>query len=43
VVQRVFGLRSRSDIEDWVKEALGRGGNVAQKHGSQESGVGSQP
>ena len=31
VVQRVFGLRSRSDIEDWVKEALSRGSSVAQK------------
>jgi peroxiredoxin len=31
VVQRVFGLRSRSDIEDWIKEALGRGRSVAQK------------
>jgi glutathione peroxidase-family protein len=24
VMERVFGLRSRSDIEDWVKEALGK-------------------
>lgn len=31
VVQRVFGLRSRSDIEDWIKEALSRGSSVAQK------------
>jgi thiol-disulfide isomerase/thioredoxin len=31
VVQRVFGLRSRSDIEDWIKEALGHGSSVAQK------------
>jgi peroxiredoxin len=31
VVQRVFGLRSRSDIEGWIKEALGRGRSVAQK------------
>src|SRR5512146_916945 len=29
VVARVFGLRSRSDIEDWVKEALSHGNNVA--------------
>jgi thiol-disulfide isomerase/thioredoxin len=28
VVQRVFGLRSRSDIEDWVKEALNHGGGT---------------
>ena len=31
VVQRVFGLRSRSDIEDWVKEALSKGSSVAEK------------
>ena len=31
VVQRVFGLRSRSDIEDWIKEALAHGSSVAQK------------
>jgi thiol-disulfide isomerase/thioredoxin len=31
VVARVFGLRSRSDIEDWIKEALSRGSSVAQK------------
>ncbi|HLK33911.1 MAG TPA: TlpA disulfide reductase family protein [Terriglobales bacterium] len=31
VVERVFGLRSRSDIEDWIKEALSRGSNVAQR------------
>ncbi len=31
VVTRVFGLRSRSDIEDWIKEALSRGSSVAQK------------
>lgn len=29
VVARVFGLRSRSDIEDWVKEALSHGSNAA--------------
>jgi len=31
VVARVFGLRSRSDIEDWIKEALSRGSRVAEK------------
>lgn len=31
VVTRVFGLRSRSDIEDWIKQALSRGSSVAQK------------
>jgi thiol-disulfide isomerase/thioredoxin len=31
VVQRVFGLRSRSDIEEWVKEALSKGSSVAEK------------
>lgn len=31
VVERVFGLRSRSDIEDWIKEALGKGSSVAEK------------
>lgn len=31
VVARVFGLRSRGDIEDWIKEALARGSSVAQK------------
>lgn len=31
VVQRVFGLRSRSDIEDWIKEALSKGSSVAEK------------
>lgn len=31
VVARVFGLRSRSDIEDWIKEALSRGSKVAEK------------
>lgn len=31
VVARVFGLRSRSDIEDWVKQALSRGSSMAQK------------
>jgi thiol-disulfide isomerase/thioredoxin len=31
VVARVFGLRSRSDIEDWIKEALSRGSSVAEK------------
>jgi len=31
VVARVFGLRSRSDIEDWIKQALSRGSSVAEK------------
>ncbi len=31
VVARVFGLRSRSDIEDWIKQALSRGSSMAQK------------
>jgi thiol-disulfide isomerase/thioredoxin len=31
VVQRVFGLRSRSDIEDWIKEALSKGSSVAEQ------------
>ena len=29
VVARVFGLRSRGDIEDWVKQALNRGSSAA--------------
>ncbi len=40
VVARVFGLRSRSDIEDWIKEALSRGSRVAGKESSQQPGVG---
>ena len=28
VVARVFGLRSRSDIEDWIKQALSRGSSA---------------